>query len=310
MFSIVWLSKYCIKMLSLFFCFIYTQWFNRIRLSFLSINILIYLLFQYSLEGFEILPFGFSPDSPLPLSSHKHTMKPQGVPIHRIETVVFLAEKKDQHVIVCSQIWLAYLSRRTTSAVHSARRYSVTQLLFPVDTVSAWSASRTSGTMKKRVIVSAAALNAKTPFSRGLSWSRTLFWLKWWKEWRSPSVEIMWVLEVSADLLKTVRRQGLRPVMLWVGPDPRRYPEPLVSEALKSRECPIHDRLLEIYCCDDDQCICPLCALVEHKAHKNLLAKEGRKRKQVLTFISNLALRVSQRLCVYFPVDPLVIQFK
>lgn len=53
-----------------------------------------------------------------------------------------------------------------------------------------------------------------------------------------------------------------------------------VSEALKSRECPIHDRLLEIYCCDDDQCICPLCALVEHKAHKNLLAKEGRKRKQ------------------------------
>lgn len=230
MFSIVWLSKYCIKMLSLFFCFIYTQWFNRIRLSFLSINILIYLLFQYSLEGFEILPFGFSPDSPLPLSSHKHTMKPQGVPIHRIETVVFLAEKKDQHVIVCSQIWLAYLSRRTTSAVHSARRYSVTQLLFPVDTVSAWSASRTSGTMKKRVIVSAAALNAKTPFSRGLSWSRTLFWLKWWKEWRSPSVEIMWVLEVSADLLKTVRRQGLRPVMLWVGPDPRRYPEPLESQ--------------------------------------------------------------------------------
>lgn len=71
-----------------------------------------------------------------------------------------------------------------------------------------------------------------------------------------------------------------------------------VSEVPKSRVCPIHGRLLEIYCCDDDQCICPLCALVEHKAHNNLLAKEGRKRKQVLTFISKLALRVSQRLCV------------
>ncbi|XP_035633625.1 tripartite motif-containing protein 16-like protein [Oncorhynchus keta] len=53
-----------------------------------------------------------------------------------------------------------------------------------------------------------------------------------------------------------------------------------VSEVPKSRVCPIHGRLLEIYCCDDDQCICPLCALVEHKAHNNLLAKEGRKRKQ------------------------------
>ncbi|CAB1353737.1 unnamed protein product, partial [Coregonus sp. 'balchen'] len=51
-------------------------------------------------------------------------------------------------------------------------------------------------------------------------------------------------------------------------------------EALKSRICPIHDRLLEVYCCDDEQCICPLCALVEHRAHNNVLANEGRKRKQ------------------------------
>ncbi|KAK6321399.1 hypothetical protein J4Q44_G00083750 [Coregonus suidteri] len=53
-----------------------------------------------------------------------------------------------------------------------------------------------------------------------------------------------------------------------------------VPEALKSRICPIHDRLLEVYCCDDDQCICFLCALVEHKEHTTLLVNEGWRRKQ------------------------------
>ncbi|XP_029549925.1 tripartite motif-containing protein 16-like protein [Salmo trutta] len=53
-----------------------------------------------------------------------------------------------------------------------------------------------------------------------------------------------------------------------------------VSEAPKSRVCPTHGRLLEVYCCDDDQCICLLCALVEHKAHSTLFVNEGWSRKQ------------------------------
>uniref|UniRef100_A0A4W5RGJ2 Tripartite motif containing 16 n=1 Tax=Hucho hucho TaxID=62062 RepID=A0A4W5RGJ2_9TELE len=53
-----------------------------------------------------------------------------------------------------------------------------------------------------------------------------------------------------------------------------------VSEALKSRVCPTHDRLLEVYCCDDGQCICLLCALIEHKTHSTLFVNEGWSRKQ------------------------------
>lgn len=72
-----------------------------------------------------------------------------------------------------------------------------------------------------------------------------------------------------------------------------------VSEAPKSRVCPTHGRLLEVYCCDDDQCICLLCALVEHKSHSTLFVNEGWSRKQVLTYkLKSVASSIPRVMCI------------
>ncbi|KAM8751900.1 E3 ubiquitin/ISG15 ligase TRIM25-like [Acanthopagrus schlegelii] len=53
-----------------------------------------------------------------------------------------------------------------------------------------------------------------------------------------------------------------------------------VSASMQDKICPKHDKLLEVYCRSDGQCICLLCVMDEHKGHETVSAAAERKEKQ------------------------------
>ncbi|XP_067113910.1 tripartite motif-containing protein 16-like protein [Osmerus mordax] len=52
------------------------------------------------------------------------------------------------------------------------------------------------------------------------------------------------------------------------------------SEAQDFRACQKHDRLMEVYCCKEEQCICTLCAAVDHRGHTVVPVNDQRMQKQ------------------------------
>ncbi|KAJ8251779.1 hypothetical protein GJAV_G00225350 [Gymnothorax javanicus] len=65
--------------------------------------------------------------------------------------------------------------------------------------------------------------------------------------------------------------------------------EPL--EAMKGRTCPIHNRLLEVFCRTDQTCICAICVMDGHNDHKTVSVQTERTNKQRLLGKTELELQ-------------------
>ncbi|XP_071264207.1 E3 ubiquitin-protein ligase TRIM39-like [Salvelinus alpinus] len=65
-------------------------------------------------------------------------------------------------------------------------------------------------------------------------------------------------------------------------------------EALRGRTCPLHNRLLEVYCRTDQICICAICVLEEHRTHRTVSVQTERVNKQKL--IGKTELEIQNRI--------------
>ncbi|KAM3926607.1 E3 ubiquitin/ISG15 ligase TRIM25-like [Leptodactylus fuscus] len=69
------------------------------------------------------------------------------------------------------------------------------------------------------------------------------------------------------------------------------------SNALENRKCPIHKKILEYYCTEDDTCICMSCSLVgEHRGHRveNLYEACEKKKKKLRNLLQKMTPKIQQ----------------
>ncbi|XP_066445277.1 E3 ubiquitin/ISG15 ligase TRIM25-like [Eleutherodactylus coqui] len=69
------------------------------------------------------------------------------------------------------------------------------------------------------------------------------------------------------------------------------------SANLEDRKCPVHKKILEYYCTEDDTCICMSCSLVgEHRGHRveNLYEASEKKKKELRNALKKLTRKIQQ----------------
>ncbi|CDQ63294.1 unnamed protein product [Oncorhynchus mykiss] len=85
-----------------------------------------------------------------------------------------------------------------------------------------------------------------------------------------------------AELVENLKKTGLQaapPAHYYAGPGDK-HNLVKVSTQLEEKICSRHDKLLEMYCRTDQQFICLLCVVCEHKGHDTVSAESERTERQ------------------------------
>ncbi|XP_072567675.1 tripartite motif-containing protein 16-like isoform X2 [Paramormyrops kingsleyae] len=92
---------------------------------------------------------------------------------------------------------------------------------------------------------------------------------------------------ILAEVVEKLKKTGLQaatPADHYAGPGDPHYESPAFKKhkladatgRLQDKVCSQHDKLLEVYCRTDQQCICYLCTMDEHRGHDTVSAAAGR----------------------------------
>ncbi|KAG9332192.1 hypothetical protein JZ751_015555 [Albula glossodonta] len=86
----------------------------------------------------------------------------------------------------------------------------------------------------------------------------------------------------ESDLILHEKLNGGKPPELMEGEERPRKRHKLIDATshLEARICSRHDKLLEVFCRTDQQCICLQCMMDEHRGHDTVSAAAGRTEKQ------------------------------
>ncbi|KAJ7998155.1 hypothetical protein DPEC_G00219660 [Dallia pectoralis] len=88
------------------------------------------------------------------------------------------------------------------------------------------------------------------------------------------------MLAEVVDKLKKTGLQTASPGLCSAGPGDVKHKLIKATTQLQEKICSHHDKLLEVFCRTDQQCICMLCVKYEHKGHDTVSAAAERTEKQ------------------------------
>ncbi|XP_036374378.1 tripartite motif-containing protein 16-like [Megalops cyprinoides] len=113
------------------------------------------------------------------------------------------------------------------------------------------------------------------------------------------------ILAAMVEKLKKMGLQAALPAHCYAGPgDPhnespafKKHKLVQATRELQEKICSHHDKLLEVYCRTDQQCICLLCVMDEHRSHDTVsaVAERTEKQKQLGEMQKKIQQRIQER---------------